>query len=228
MRDIFFVYPFFTTMASVGRYFKIRTGTQVLITSVFRQGEGIQDLNYLKEQWTHEVQAWFTTAFLNARYTLLQIVRRDGPERAEDAPEPMLKLCHSVLFQNNGYKNIDFIGLLVTTSALLLICISSFIPKWGGKACRNVKALILTIFKFYEPLYFLKYLSESSFFRSQSRARVPRPGSQFWNGDTGWQGSSLSSGNDPIELYHGDHDINSAQPDILQELDRAHIENIDF
>ena len=139
------MYLFFTSMASVGRYFQIRTGTQLLITSLFRQGEGIQDVAYQKEQWTLEVQAWFTTAFLNARYTLLQIVRRDGSERAEDIPKPKLKLCHSVLFQNNSYKNIDFIGLLVTTSALLLIYIASFIPKWGGtlaKACRNVKALI--------------------------------------------------------------------------------------
>jgi hypothetical protein len=202
MMDLPFVYLFFTSMASVGRYFQIRTGTQLLITSIFRQGEGSQGFIYQEEQWISEVQAWFTTAFLNARYTLLQIVRRDGLERAEDAPKPMLKLCHSVLFQNNGYKNIDFIGLLVTTSALLLIYIASLIPKWSGtlaKACRNVKALILkvwAIFKFYEPLYFLKYLSESSFFRSQSRARAPRPWSAFWNGNT----EGLSSGNEPIDL----------------------------
>jgi hypothetical protein len=143
--DLGFVYTFFTSMASVERYFNLRTGTQVLITSLLRTGDiiGFGDQN---EQWILEVQGWFVTAFLNARYSLLQIVRRNGSKRTGNEPEHMLKLCYSILFQNNDYTNIDFIGLLASISVLLLICVFSLIPKWGGtlwQACRKVwKALI--------------------------------------------------------------------------------------
>ena len=38
----------------------------------------------------------------------------------------MIKLCKLILYQNNDYTNVDFIGLLVSTLALLLLCIFSF------------------------------------------------------------------------------------------------------
>jgi len=143
--DLGFVYFFFTLMASVDRYLHSRTGTQMLISTLFRDGDVVLDLKDYTEQWILEVQAWFITAFLNARYSLLQIVRRDGPKRTGNEPEHMLKLCHIVLFQNNDYINIDFVRLLVCTSVLLLICAVSSVHTLA-KACSKIwEALSLYI-----------------------------------------------------------------------------------
>lgn len=72
--DLLFIYPLFTSLGSLQRYFQIRTGSQTLLASVFRQGDIVPFVNR-EEQWIQEVQAWFTTAFLNTRYSLLHYLR---------------------------------------------------------------------------------------------------------------------------------------------------------
>ena len=126
-------------MASLVRYFGIRSGTQVLLSSLLREGD-IVTLIDQKEPWILEVQAWFVTAFLNARYTLLQIVRREGPKAGQEVPRSKLRLCQIILFRNNDYTNVNFIGLLVSILALLLICGASFREKIVlsvGVGCRK-------------------------------------------------------------------------------------------
>jgi hypothetical protein len=205
--DLLFVYPYFTSMASVDKYLHQRTGTQMLISSLFRDGDVVLDLKH-KEQWVLEVQAWFITAFLNARYSLLQIVRRDGPKRTGNEPKPMLKLCDSVLFQNNDYTNIDFISLLACTSVLLLICVVS----WGGaiaKACRETgKALISgagnlgdRVWVIYQACNFQEFLPILVAYLNLRRQRQTRfPRNPYWNGNRRWQDQRLFSENDWIRL----------------------------
>jgi hypothetical protein len=187
----------------------------MLISSLFRDGDVVLDLNDYEEQWILEVQAWFITAFLNARYSLLQIVRRVGPKRTGDEAERMLKLCHSVLFQNNDYININFISLLACTSILLLICAVSWVDALA-KACRevwkvlipNVRKLALLVqiiyqvCKFHEFLLLLVgYLPQSRFFRSRSQARFPS--SAFWHGHRRREDDQgLFSGPDSIGLHN--------------------------
>jgi hypothetical protein len=206
--DLGFVYPFFTTMASVDKYLHQRAGTQMLISSLFRDFDVVLDLHDHKEQWILEVQAWFITAFVNARYSLLQTVRRDGPKRTGNETKPMLKLCHSVLFQNNDYTNINFISLLACTSVLLLICAVS----WGDtitKAWRRAwKALISgarnlrdRVGVIYQACNFHEFLPSLVAYLTFRRQRQPRfPWNPFWNGNRRWQDQRLFSGNDWIRL----------------------------
>jgi hypothetical protein len=141
LQDLLFVYIFFTDLATVQQYLFLRPGTQVLLSSFFRSGDQMP-VFHQKEQWTLELEAWFVTAFLNARYALLQIVRRNGSERAPNTPKPMLKLCKTILYQNNDYTNLDLIGLLVSLSALLLICAFSFTEKTKSLAEKLVGGCI--------------------------------------------------------------------------------------
>jgi hypothetical protein len=119
--DVVFVYLYLTTMASMKRLFSKRTDPGMLLTSLIRQKDTVDYIN-LSEQWVEEVQAWFLTAFITARYNLMLIVTRDDTKRAKNAPAAMVKICGLVLFQSNGYTNINFIGLLASISSLLLIC----------------------------------------------------------------------------------------------------------
>jgi len=118
--DVAFIYPYFTMMASMHYYFHIRTGARVLLTSVLRETNLVPFINQ-NEQWVLEVQAWFATAFLNGKYSLLQIVRRSGAKRTGNEVKSMLKMCHLITFQNNNYANIDFIGFTVSLSVILLM-----------------------------------------------------------------------------------------------------------
>lgn len=183
-------------MASLGRYFRIRTGTQLLLSSLLREGD-IVTLIDKKEQWILEVQAWFVTAFLNARYTLLQIVRREGPKRTKEVPDAMLKLCQIILFANSNYTNVDFIGLLLLILALLLIpafshrrkiiLASGVFAQAFAKGCTTV----IGVLAFYArksgrrvlPTFILHFLAgqlaQSFPFRRQSHPEFPR--SQFWS-----------------------------------------------
>jgi hypothetical protein len=62
--DINFIYnAFFTGLGSLTQYFYIRTGTQVLLTSVFKQGD-IVDFVDQKEQWVEEVKSLVSNCFL--------------------------------------------------------------------------------------------------------------------------------------------------------------------
>jgi hypothetical protein len=90
--DVAFIYIWFTDMASVKRYLDLRPGTQALFSKLFRVGETI-DMPGSNKPCALEVFTWFTTAFINSRYSLLQIVRRNGPKRADNAPKSMIKLC---------------------------------------------------------------------------------------------------------------------------------------
>jgi hypothetical protein len=118
--DLAFIYPIVTGMASMHYYFISRTGSRTLLTSVLRELNIVPFINQ-EEQWVNEVQAWFVTAFLNGRYSLLQIVRRYGSKPTGDEMKFMLKLCRLILFQTNSYTNVDLIGFLVSVSVLLLI-----------------------------------------------------------------------------------------------------------
>jgi hypothetical protein len=122
--DLAFIYLWFTSMASVKRYLDLRPGTQALFSNLFRVGDTI-DMPGSDEPWTLEVFTWFTTAFINSRYSLLQIVRRNGAKRADNVPKSMIKLCRIVLFQSSDHTNVDFIGLMASLSALFLICAAS-------------------------------------------------------------------------------------------------------
>ncbi|PMD42921.1 hypothetical protein L207DRAFT_526152 [Hyaloscypha variabilis F] len=211
--DLGFVYGALTTMGSVHRYLLQRVGTQVLISSLFRDNFVVSLLDY-KEQWILEVQAWFTTAFLNARYALLQIVRQVGSKRTGDEAEQILKICHSVLFQNNDYININFISLLACIVVLLLVCAFSWEPL--PKACRKAwevsiygigeltrrVQVVYRVCKFHEFLPVLAaFLPQSRFFRLRSQARFPW--SAFWHGDRRRQDDQgLFSGPDSIALQN--------------------------
>jgi hypothetical protein len=126
--DLVFIYIFFTDFATVQQYLFLRSGVEALLSSSFRINNVVQVFDQT-HQWALEVETWFVTAFLNARYALLQIVRRQGPDRAPDAPKSVFKLCGIILYQNNNYTNVDFIGLIVSTSTLLLICTFSYKPE---------------------------------------------------------------------------------------------------
>ena len=138
--DLAFIYMWFTSMASVKRYLDLRPGTQALFSNLFRVRDTI-DMPGLNEPWALEVFTWFTTAFINSRYSLLQIVRRNGPKRADNAPKSMIKLCRMILFQSNDHTNVDFVGLMASLSALFLICTASHKDKIYG-AMRLVAMLI--------------------------------------------------------------------------------------
>jgi hypothetical protein len=151
--DLLFIYPFFIDLGSVERYLSLRTGPQVLLTSLLRIRDEIQFL-HTSEQWILEAHAWFVTAFLNARYSLLQVVRRQGEKREGVTQEPWLKLCQTILFRSQDHTNVDFIGLLATVSALLFLLAFSFrdeigqvtihvaeaIAKRWDKLCSDLKA----------------------------------------------------------------------------------------
>lgn len=122
--DLLFIYMFFTDFATVREYLFSRSGVEALLSSSFRINGVVQECHPTR-QWVLEMETWFTNAFLNARYGLLQIVRRQGPDRTPDVPQAF-KLCGIILYQNNAYKNVDFIGLVVSTCALLLICAFSY------------------------------------------------------------------------------------------------------
>ncbi|PMD12692.1 hypothetical protein NA56DRAFT_666171 [Hyaloscypha hepaticicola] len=192
-----FVYPFFTTMASVDRYLHQRTGTQMLISSLFRAGDVVLDLKDHKEQWISEVKAWFITAFLNGRYSLLQTVRRTGSKRTGNEPEHMLKLCRMVLFQNNDYININFISLLACISVLLLICALSCAGAFAEVCSKVWKALsqstyakklrdqVVGLYQAYNFHVLLLFLDAHLPFRRQRQTRFPQ--SLFWNRNRRWQ-----------------------------------------
>jgi hypothetical protein len=118
--DLGFIYPHFTSWGSMRNYFRYRSGSRVLLTSAMRNGLFVEFIDP-KEQWIKEVQAWFVTGFLYSRYSLLQVVRKNGTEETEDGLEETRKICRLVLFQSSSYTNVDLIGLLVSVTALLLM-----------------------------------------------------------------------------------------------------------
>jgi hypothetical protein len=135
-----FIYLYFTGMASIKRLFSIRTDPGMLLTSLTRMHDIVDNINP-SEQWITEVHAWFVTAFITARYNFMHIVTRDNVKRAKDTPAAMVKICGIVLFQSSGYTNINFIGLLATVLSLLLICAGSH---WR-KISRAMKKIVSVI-----------------------------------------------------------------------------------
>jgi hypothetical protein len=100
----------------------------VLLISIYRLSSVVP---YIKptEQWISEVKAWFETAFLTARFTMLSVVQRAGPRTKQpdlnDLIDPM-HMCDRILFLDDNYTNLDFVGLMVTLSALLILCATSY------------------------------------------------------------------------------------------------------
>ena len=175
--DLAFIYIWFTSMASVKRYLDLRPGTQALFSTLFRVGDTI-DMPGPTYPWTAEVLTWFTTAFINSRYSLLQIVRRNGPNRAENAPKSMIKLCRIILFQSNEHINVDFVGLMASLSALFLICAASHRDKIY-RVLRRVAILIgkglKNLFWVFQSLYNRAKVVYQEFVlrREQRRAQFP-------------------------------------------------------
>jgi hypothetical protein len=158
---------------------------------VFKQGD-IVDFVDQKEQWVEEVKAWFQTAFLNARFSLLQIVRRNGPPRDQNATHSMVPLCRLILFQSNDYTNVDFIGLMAVISTLLLICAVSFAKQIKGISISFGKLCLKWWKKFRtwcwntcsRGLFYLwSYVDKVSRNFSAGRQQSARfPFSRFWHG----------------------------------------------
>jgi hypothetical protein len=71
---------YFTDFATVRGYIFLRSGVEALLSSTFRINHVVKVLSQT-HQWAYEVETWFVTAFIKARYALLQVVRRQGPYR---------------------------------------------------------------------------------------------------------------------------------------------------
>jgi hypothetical protein len=126
--DLIRVHSRFVFKGSLFNYLHVRRGTQVLLTSIYRLSEVVPYINPT-EQWVSEVQAWFETAFLRARFTMLSVVQRAGPRTKQpdldEAVDPTY-LCDRILFLDDNYTNVDFLGLMATLSALLILCAISY------------------------------------------------------------------------------------------------------
>jgi hypothetical protein len=180
--EALFVYLYCTGMASMKRLFSIRTDPGMLLTSLTRLQDTVDNINS-SEQWIGEVHAWFLTAFITARYNFMHIVTRDDVKRAKDAPAPMVKICGIVLFQSNGYTNINFIGLLVSVSSLLLICAASH---WS-KVSRAMRKIVSVVGKGWQLISFIFILLFQPYW------------SRFWSACQELQSTVFSWGEDFLQ-----------------------------
>lgn len=202
--DLLFIYSFFTIFGSMDWYLDIRTGPQILLTNALRIRDEIQYLDE-KQQWIREVEALFITAFLNARYSLLQVVRRKGPKRGNDTAEHMLTLCRTTLFRSSDYTNVNFIGLVATILALLLIYAWSHEEKIGPvlkKFATNSVNFLISLPGRVKSLYGrvstrAKQILQTTFGRRQRRSGFPL--TRTWRRNGG-PPQVFSTSNDELEL----------------------------
>jgi hypothetical protein len=166
-----------THVGSVRSYLTVQTGTKLLLTSIFRRGDHVAYIDPL-EQWVQEVQTWFETSFLRARFYWLQVVQPEGtPPQKPNISNPFdrVHLCDRILFFDDDYSNIDFIGLMATISTILILFILSFMVK------------MIKIFKVFMHICYIIYLAYHSVsswaqglgVRRQTRPTFPQ--SQFWH-----------------------------------------------
>ena len=83
-------------------------------------------LDHYEEQWMIEVETWFMKAYLTgilsiqdaALFSILDLDSRFSLEYGQK-----WKLCSRILFHNNNFTNINWIGFWVTTASLTFLCL---------------------------------------------------------------------------------------------------------
>jgi hypothetical protein len=108
------------------------------------------------EQWVLEVQTWIRKGIVNAILHTRKGARmylKTGPGSMSGDPEALntgLKddngepsLCDRILFRNPDYTNINWVCFWITTIALILICIASYLIERIDKITRKARNLLL-------------------------------------------------------------------------------------
>lgn len=150
--DVFPVIAKLIRTVSVHRYLLARRGTKALLASLWRQSEVITNIDR-KEQWVHELKAWFETSILMARFGFLEMVKRTTtPSQDEvDASKSFLfinGICGRVLFRSGNYSNFYFVWLIVAISAQVLLSVLSYAETYTALnyAAIGMKTLSFGIF----------------------------------------------------------------------------------
>jgi hypothetical protein len=100
------------------------------------------------QQWTWDVMAWFESSFLLFRVYLQSMIT--GERRGAFITDEELRemLCGHVLFLDNNYTNINFLGLMMTLTAITIISAFSY-AKQLTTAVRYIKEFSRQIFRAY-------------------------------------------------------------------------------
>jgi hypothetical protein len=83
-------------------------------------------------QWSLIVQAWFETAFVNARYVFIESLYPDNglvkkPEDSEQEDDAAFRsLCSRLLLRDSDYTNFYFIWLVTSVTGLIILSLFSF------------------------------------------------------------------------------------------------------
>lgn len=130
--DILTLYRMMPAMTSVHRYLGVRSAFfQPMIPLVTRDSSPF-DAVESSEPWATEVETWFMKGIVDA----IQFARYGARFPLDEESEKFdmefrrkYSLCGRILFCHGSYTNINWIGLWVTTGALVLICLISYFVK---------------------------------------------------------------------------------------------------
>jgi hypothetical protein len=91
--------------------------------------------NSPNEQWQWEVQSWFEMAYLTTKFSFLASAwgEKQYPGLTYGDFSNTSWICDKLLFLDNDSTNVNFIGLVATSSGLLVLCLVTFMgrtPVW--------------------------------------------------------------------------------------------------
>jgi hypothetical protein len=141
--DIYTLFRIFPALFSVYGYLAIRVTflKMIPLTTINYWHRGYSS----QERWVTEVETWFAKGILDAI-----LLARSGAEfpldNGSDKWEPQFRkkhsLCGRILFRNEGYTNINWVGVWVLASILMFIFLTSFlverIHQSGAKLCKHL------------------------------------------------------------------------------------------
>lgn len=95
-----------------------------------------QIITNTEELWITEVETWFRNSVLNGilfaqNRARIQLGNWSDYYRTDYGNER--RLCNHILYRNPNYTNINWIGLWIANTVLILICLTSFIVKKFGQ-----------------------------------------------------------------------------------------------